>query len=222
MRAIEGAAVDGWALAGFDVAVNDVRTSPLLHATTYWKTAARPNQVALRHLLVRDLVANGSFEWDFSAPGALPFGFPASVYHNRVPVSVEASEGHGNMLCMTRPPDEGVGLEGLRFGLTKAARLLVQGGDVFSPNESGFALGRRWFGATQSEGYTWMTSGPAASSVWASYAGAAERPAGASAVSAMLLNSYGGPGGKTCYADLYLFEAVPPDIPASIGSNTAS
>jgi hypothetical protein len=145
------------------------------------------------------------------------------VYHNGVPVNVEPGGVHGNAMCITHPTrEDGVGLEGLRFELSGSTSLLVQGGEVRSPNGSGFALGRRWFGTDQANLYSFLSSGPVAPPDWISFSGTVERPAGSSAVSVWLLNAFGEPGGKTCYDDLFLFEAVPPDIAASTGSNALS
>jgi hypothetical protein len=197
--------------------------SALLRVTTYWQVSERPEQVAARHLLVRDLVANGSFDWGFAAPNVSPFGFPGSVYHNRVPIRVESDAGRGNVLCMTRPTrEEGVGLEGLGFGLSEHTSLLVQGGAVRSPNASGYALAERWLGTDQPSLYSFAASGPAAPAEWTLFVGTVERPPAARAVSVWILNAAGEPGGETCYDDLFLFEAQPPDIAASTGSNARS
>jgi hypothetical protein len=202
------------ALVGFDVDATDLETAPVLRVRLYWQVDTRPGEVGVQSLVVRNLVANAALATTYTPPGVQPFGFPHSIYGPGLSVSVEPVAGRDHAVCLARPPSgQGAGLEGLAYGLRPGVATLVQGGDVISPDGSGFAIGRRWASGQADQSYSYVASGPVGPSGWTTYAGLAAVPPEAQAVRLWLQNNYGPSGARTCFDRLYLFELpAPPDV----------
>jgi hypothetical protein len=201
-------------LAGLDVDARDLRASPIVHVTLYWPTD-QPGQLAQQHLSLRNLVANSALGLDAAAAGVRPFGFPRTLASEPFGVSVEQRDGQSAALCLQRPLSGGVaGIEGVAASLAghQAPHRIAQGGQVMSPDGSGFALGRWWDGTDEAQPYSYVASGPTAPAEWTSYVGTAVLPAAARSVRVWLYNGVGPSQARTCYRDLFMFEL--PDSPA--------
>ena len=200
-----------WMLMGLDVNQDDLEESPLLRVTLYWHTRTQPDRAARVYTVVRNLVANGALEWDYAPQRVRPFGYFETVYPEFPKVSLEREAVHHNVLCVAPPlPEEPSGLQGLVFPLsTSGGTTLVQGGDVVSREEGGFALGRRWYGDSARYPYSYVDSGKAPAD-WQSFVGSVTLNAGVHSVALWVLNS--GKGGKTCFDNLFLFELPSPPV----------
>jgi len=202
-----------WTVVGVDVNQDDLRQSPLLRVTTYWRTPREPDRVALLPSIVRNLVANGALEWDYAPQGVRPFGYFQLVYPKAPRVSVEREAGRSNALCLTPPLGrEGTGLQGLTFPLSTASgTTLIQGGDVVSREGGSFAIGRHWYGKSTPNSYSYVALAQArgAPNEWQTLVGYVTLQPGVDSVALWLLR-HDGLGGKTCYANLFMFELPPP------------
>jgi hypothetical protein len=207
-----------WSVVGVDVDRQDLRQSPLLRVATYWQTPRMPDQVAILHSMVGNLVANGALQWDYAPPGVRPFGYFASVYSDPPSVSVRTDADGRKSLCLTSPPGpapvngSSTGVQGLTFRLTPsiAGSTLIQGGDVISREGGYFALGRRWFGGSALNPYSYVAAAPAgaAPTEWKTFVGSEQLEPGVDSVAVWLLHN--GQGGATCYTDLFMFELPAP------------
>lgn len=196
-----------WTVLGADVDQDDLRRSPLLRVTTYWRTPRVPERVAAVHSVVRNLVANGALEWDYAPAGVRPFGYFQLVYPQPPQVSLATETGGRRALCLSSPPGTGTGVQGLSFPLaTTDGTIIIQGGDVVSREGGYFAVGRRWYGGAAQSPYSYVASAPAGSTPadWTTFVGAATLEPGAQSVALWLLHR--GDGGTTCYANLFMFE----------------
>lgn len=202
-----------WSLVGFNLDPRELEQAPVLRVSLYWETSRRPAEVALQHATVRNLVANGALAWDEVPDGVRPFGFTASIYHNDFPVSVREQDGR-KAVCISRPPgQDGAGLEGLAFPLSRSdGALVIQGADVVSPNGAGFGVARHWQGrGGDAYAYSFLASGPSAPLRWTTNVGSARLPYGANSVRAWIMTTLGDPGSLACFTNLFMFE--PPEPP---------
>lgn len=201
----------GWTAVGIDVNGDDLRDSPVIRTSVYWTNPDHPGQVRIDSTVVRNLVANGAFAWDYAEGPVHPFGFTASIYHNAVPVDLTDTESVGKSLCLRRLPDEpGIGLEGAQFQLVPATgSVMVQGGAFMSPDGAGLGLGRRWLGSDDTYPYSYLRQDPIGPSTWTRQAGAFTLSSGATGLRAWLVN-YGPGGTEACFANLFLFALPPP------------
>lgn len=201
----------GGAPSGLDVNLDDLRNSPMLRTNIYWTSPDRPGMVQVQSTVVRNLVANGAFAWDYTPAAVHPVGFTASIYHNLVQVEVRDDPSVGRTLCLRRREDEpGVGVEGSVFPIAPLANsVLIQGGEVMTPDGAGFGLGRRWFGTQDTYPYAFLRQAPVGPGSWSRLAGAFTVSSETNGIRVWVLN-YGPGGAETCFANLFLFEVSRP------------